>query len=265
MTLLTLLTMSKLRIYARTLPQPLDETMSTLSTMSECQRHRYHPSHRPSRPLNVNALTWLALQIGNEPSTTDDYLLSTHREDTCDVPVREEAGRRRELPARETRNGMVSPRWQPSLRHQIAKKDPCSDGDALGTAAPMRACPIKHETADRRCRIGGRIIFDHRQQVSQNRLIFIKCRVGDATLFAHPTPEGGQNRPDLLWPRLRQDRRQYAVAPEIGYEQRGPEPELSCLHERPSPRRRDPSRCCQYRSQRFASIQPSRQATASAR
>jgi hypothetical protein len=26
--------------------------------------------------LNVKALTWLALQIGNEPSTTDDYLLS---------------------------------------------------------------------------------------------------------------------------------------------------------------------------------------------
>jgi hypothetical protein len=24
--------------------------------------------------LNVNALTWLAVQIGNEPSTTDDYL-----------------------------------------------------------------------------------------------------------------------------------------------------------------------------------------------
>jgi hypothetical protein len=60
MTLLTLLTMSKLRIYARTLLQPLDETMSTLSTMSECQRHRCRPSHRPSRPLNVNALTWLA-------------------------------------------------------------------------------------------------------------------------------------------------------------------------------------------------------------
>jgi hypothetical protein len=50
------LTMSKLRIYARTLLQPLDETMSTLSTMSECQRHRCRPSHRPSRPLNVSML-----------------------------------------------------------------------------------------------------------------------------------------------------------------------------------------------------------------
>jgi hypothetical protein len=46
MTLLTLLTMSKLRISAPVLLQPLDETMSTLSTMSECQRHRYLPSHR---------------------------------------------------------------------------------------------------------------------------------------------------------------------------------------------------------------------------
>jgi hypothetical protein len=70
MTLLTLLTMSKLCIYAWVPLQPLDETMSTMSTMSECQGHRYHPS------LNVKALTWLALQIGNEPSTTDDYLLS---------------------------------------------------------------------------------------------------------------------------------------------------------------------------------------------
>ncbi len=45
---------------------------------AECQRHRYRPSlsHQPSRLLNVNALIWLALQIGNEPSTTDDYLLS---------------------------------------------------------------------------------------------------------------------------------------------------------------------------------------------
>jgi hypothetical protein len=51
----------KLRICAQTLLQPLDETMSTTS---ECQRHRYRASHRPSRPLNVNALTWLALQIG---------------------------------------------------------------------------------------------------------------------------------------------------------------------------------------------------------
>jgi hypothetical protein len=67
MTLLTLLTMSKLAAYARVLLQPLDETMSTLSTMSECQRHRYLPSHRPARPLNVNAPTWLALQVGNKP------------------------------------------------------------------------------------------------------------------------------------------------------------------------------------------------------
>ena len=71
MTLLTLLTTSKLRIYALAPLQPLDETTSTLSTMSECQRHRCRPSHRPSRPLNVNALTWLALQIVNEPSATD--------------------------------------------------------------------------------------------------------------------------------------------------------------------------------------------------
>jgi hypothetical protein len=37
----------------------LDETMSTLSTlstMSDCQRHRCRPSHRPSRPLNVSML-----------------------------------------------------------------------------------------------------------------------------------------------------------------------------------------------------------------
>jgi hypothetical protein len=76
---MTLLTMSKLRIYARTMLQPLDETMSTLSTTSECQRCRYCLSHRPSRPLNVNALTWLALQTGNEPSTTDDYFGEARR------------------------------------------------------------------------------------------------------------------------------------------------------------------------------------------
>jgi hypothetical protein len=66
--LLTMLTMSKLRIYARTLLQPLDETMSTLSTMSECQNHCCRTSAF-SAIERVNALTCLALQIGNEPST----------------------------------------------------------------------------------------------------------------------------------------------------------------------------------------------------
>jgi hypothetical protein len=55
-----------------------------------CQSHRYRPSHRPSRPSNVNALIWLALQIGNEPSTTDDYLLSSGESER-----RRWAGRRR--------------------------------------------------------------------------------------------------------------------------------------------------------------------------
>jgi hypothetical protein len=60
------------------------------------------PSHRPSRPLNINALTWLALQIGNEPSTTDDYLLSNGESEP-----RRWAGQRRTCSAFMTRRSSV--------------------------------------------------------------------------------------------------------------------------------------------------------------
>jgi len=82
--------------------------------------------------------------------------------DTRDIHVGKKTGCRCKLPAGETRNGMIAPRRQLSLHDQITKEGARSDGNAFRAAAPMRACPIKYEAADRLCCVDGRIISEHR-------------------------------------------------------------------------------------------------------
>jgi hypothetical protein len=152
------------------------------------------PYQRPQRSAAAKTIEPASVELGYE--TIDWKPSETGR--ITDVLYE---GYRRELPTRKVRNGMIAPRRQPPLCHQIAKEGTRSDGDASGAATPMWACPIEHEAADRCCRVGSRIISQHRQQIGQGRLIGVERRVGHAALFAHPVPEGGQNRPDFLWPR----------------------------------------------------------------
>ena len=140
-------------------------------------------------------------------------------EDAHEVRRRQEARRRRELPVREARDGVVPSSRASSGRDQVAKERTRGACDSLRVPSAVRPCPLEHEPAHGRGGVGRGIVAERSQQVGQDPFAQIQRGVGNAALFAHPAAIAGQDRPRLFGPRRSRRGREDAFFAKIGHEQ----------------------------------------------